>query len=196
MWLARRDAAGWSLADEDALAAWLGASTAHKVAFIRLEAAWNASRRLKALGAGNPSGPGPRAGVEALARLRPTRRRSSCTSGRTADRANESSGERRGRIPPKARALGTLQPRCRPCSSQPRSEAFGFSGPEGSVYRTAVGGFEDVPMRDGSKVTLNTDTGIRCAPYAFRAARGLRARGSLLRSGTRCDAPLHRARRE
>ena len=51
-WLARRDADGWSAADQAALTQWLNASTAHHVAYIRLEAAWWRARRLKALAAG------------------------------------------------------------------------------------------------------------------------------------------------
>ena len=50
-WLARRDGEGWSAVDETELTAWLGASTAHRVAYIRLEVAWQRVRRLKALAA-------------------------------------------------------------------------------------------------------------------------------------------------
>jgi transmembrane sensor len=50
-WLARRDGEGWSAIDQIALTAWLGASTAHRVAYIRLEAAWQRARRLKVLAA-------------------------------------------------------------------------------------------------------------------------------------------------
>ena len=50
-WLARRDGEGWSAADQVALAQWLDASTAHRVAYIRLEAAWRNARRLKTLAA-------------------------------------------------------------------------------------------------------------------------------------------------
>lgn len=55
-WLARRDGGAWSDADQRSLTQWLQASTAHRVAFIRLEAAWNQARRLKALGAGAQPG--------------------------------------------------------------------------------------------------------------------------------------------
>jgi transmembrane sensor len=55
-WLARRDGEeGWSAADQAALTAWLDVSTAHRVAYIRLEAAWQRARRLKALEAGAQS---------------------------------------------------------------------------------------------------------------------------------------------
>ena len=51
-WLARRDGDGWTVADARALARWLQADTAHRVAFLRLQAAWDESDRLQALGAG------------------------------------------------------------------------------------------------------------------------------------------------
>ncbi|MGN6154012.1 MAG: FecR/PupR family sigma factor regulator, partial [Lysobacteraceae bacterium] len=51
-WLAQRDGDGWTAADEARLSAWLSVATAHRVAFLRLEAAWEESGRLKALAAG------------------------------------------------------------------------------------------------------------------------------------------------
>src|SRR5687768_6857302 len=51
-WLARRESDRWSKEDQAQLDAWLGASTANMVEFLRLEAAWEAANRLQALGAG------------------------------------------------------------------------------------------------------------------------------------------------
>ena len=60
-WLARRDGGDWSQADAAALDAWLDADTLHRVAFLRLQAAWDESGRLQALGAGwKHPGPPPR----------------------------------------------------------------------------------------------------------------------------------------
>lgn len=53
IWLARRDAGGWSDRQQAALDAWLGESTAHRVAFLRLEAAWEEAARLKTFAAGS-----------------------------------------------------------------------------------------------------------------------------------------------
>ncbi|MBL8271935.1 FecR family protein [Steroidobacter sp.] len=50
-WLAKRDSGQWSAEDQAALSAWLAASTAHMVEFLRLEAAWDGANRLQALGA-------------------------------------------------------------------------------------------------------------------------------------------------
>jgi len=51
-WLARRDGCAWTDADQSALDVWLAQTTAHRIAFLRLQAAWNASARLRVLGAG------------------------------------------------------------------------------------------------------------------------------------------------
>ena len=60
-WLAQRDGGTWSDADDAELRAWLDAEIAHRVAFLRLEAAWKQCERLQALGAGwTHSEPPPR----------------------------------------------------------------------------------------------------------------------------------------
>ncbi|NOT86943.1 MAG: DUF4880 domain-containing protein [Lysobacter sp.] len=60
-WLARRESDDWSDNDRAGLDAWLAESTAHRVAFLRLESAWIESARLKALAAGRTgAGPPPR----------------------------------------------------------------------------------------------------------------------------------------
>jgi transmembrane sensor len=51
-WLARRDGEGWCADAQLVLAQWLDASTANRVAYIRLDAAWQKARRLKALAVG------------------------------------------------------------------------------------------------------------------------------------------------
>jgi len=55
-WLVKRDSGDWSEEDQAQFTHWLEASTAHVVAFIRLEAAWKRAGRLKPLGAGLPRG--------------------------------------------------------------------------------------------------------------------------------------------
>src|SRR5687767_8090867 len=50
-WLARRDTGRWSEVDGAALDSWLKVSTAHRVAFLRLESVWEDTQRLNALGA-------------------------------------------------------------------------------------------------------------------------------------------------
>lgn len=62
-WLARRDAGGWGCTQQAALASWLDASTAHRVAFLRLEATWNEAARLQTLAAGAAHAPVPARGT-------------------------------------------------------------------------------------------------------------------------------------
>jgi transmembrane sensor len=52
-WLARRDAGRWRAGDDKAFEQWIAASTAHRVAYLRLEAAWRKSDRLRALNPGD-----------------------------------------------------------------------------------------------------------------------------------------------
>ena len=56
LWLARRDAGGWADRQQTALDAWLGENAAHRVAFLRLEAVWQESARLKTFAAGDMGG--------------------------------------------------------------------------------------------------------------------------------------------
>lgn len=53
-WLARRDGEAWGTADQAALQAWLAAHASHRVAYLRLQAAWTGAARLRTL-AGNGS---------------------------------------------------------------------------------------------------------------------------------------------
>jgi transmembrane sensor len=50
--LAKRDGGAWTQADQAQLESWMGQATAHRVAVLRLEAAWEEARRLKAVAAG------------------------------------------------------------------------------------------------------------------------------------------------
>jgi transmembrane sensor len=142
-WLAKRDSGDWSESDQAELTRWL-ASTAHRVAFIRLETAWQEARRLKALGAGAATGVVPPAGEW---RTSPFFARNESAS-RVAH-----SGGRRSVL----RALAA-------------SLVLAIVGattwilwPTGSTYRTPIGGLATVPLRDGSKITLNTDSYLRVA---------------------------------
>jgi len=61
-WIARRECDGWSKTDQAALAQWLGQSLDHRVAWLRLNAAWDQARHLKPVGRlafGNQFGIGP-----------------------------------------------------------------------------------------------------------------------------------------
>lgn len=145
-WLAKRDSGAWSENDEQALQTWLDESTAHEVAFIRLEAVWTQALRLKAMGAGIPRGaiPAPEElQSPASAALPPE---SSPTS-------------EPGSVKISRRALVTL------AASVVLACALGVAYllSRETAYRTSVGAIASVPMDDGSRVTLNTDSELRFA---------------------------------
>src|SRR5882757_8546645 len=62
-WLIRRESGTWSAADQACLEEWLNASALNRVAFLRLELAWEDAARLKALGAGVPGDRPPPPGL-------------------------------------------------------------------------------------------------------------------------------------
>lgn len=161
-WIARRDRGGLSPAEEADLAQWLQASTANRVAFIRLEAAWRQANRLKVLASGVNPGVVPAPGEW---RQSPYFNRLPAAA--DSDASAVSSDDREGR------------------RRSPRHLARWLSGalaasvllavliiPEGNLqqqessYRTETGSFASVPMVDGSKVALNTNSEIHVAVSA------------------------------
>lgn len=134
-WLTRRDSGDWSEADERELQSWLDESTANEVAFIRLEAAWSAADRLQAFGAGASIDDIPAPDEWHLPPAAPT--------------AESKHHPRRRFI---ALAASVLL------------AAIGIVawqlGTRGTTYSTIVGGLSSVPMKDGSVVTLNTNSQV------------------------------------
>jgi transmembrane sensor len=127
-WLARRDSGDWGDAEEAALRNWRESATAHHLTLLRLEVAWAKADRLRALGTG-PVEP-----------------------------ANEHDGEeeqpiprwwRRWYVPLAAAAALALV-------AVPGWQLFNPT--EEQSYATAVGGFQHVPLADGSRVDINTNS--------------------------------------
>lgn len=158
-WLARRDAGAWSHAEAAALEAWLAESTAHRIALLRLEAAWDECGRLKALGAGVPPGELPLRGrwSQAPFGLRSTPLRAAGGSAAPVQRAGARRASprptpRRGRVIVAA-ALAVFA-----------IAAFWgwrrFDYVEPIAYRTAIGRLQEVTLADGSAATLSSDSAI------------------------------------
>jgi transmembrane sensor len=171
-WLAQRDSGRWTAEDERALEEWLHASTAHEVAFIRLEASWNEALRLKALGAGAERGTLPSPDEWQLSPFfdsgaREDAEQEPAASARAAGSAAAMSNFQR--MP--GRSASPARPRSRyrlvalaACICIALAAALTwYVRTNAATYRTAVGGFASVPMNDGSKVILNTDSAIRLA---------------------------------
>lgn len=162
-WLARRDAGDWSERDRQQLDAWLDASVAHRVAFIRLDAAWRQSDRLKALGAGVPAGvvpargswtPSPFGNADEPAE-EPRHLYQAHTDANPPRRVpRRHRGQRRSLL----RHLATAA-----VLALVVSLALGwrhYTAVEQASYRTAIGDLQEVPLADGSIATLSSDSRI------------------------------------
>jgi transmembrane sensor len=152
-WHARRDSGKWTDEDQRRFDEWLNESPLHRVAYLRIEHVWERSERLKALGAGIPPGVIPPPNGWNLSPFFDERGSDPDSSYSGPASANEAAPRRHLRFAAAAAAivlaagLGTAY----------------HLWPSGTSYRTAVGGLASVPMPDGSKVTLNTDSEIRVA---------------------------------
>jgi transmembrane sensor len=143
-WLTRRDSEAWTEADESRLGEWLNASIAHRVAFVRLEAAWDHALRLQALAAGTQRKAVPPPGEW---RVSPFFERHPPVTG--ADKA--------ARKPHRPSWLAIA-------ASILLLIGLGiYVSPSlwGEGYATPVGGVSSIPLSDGSSITLNTASKIR-----------------------------------
>lgn len=151
-WLVRRDAGDWSDTERAELTQWLEASSAHMVAFVRLEAAWQRVDRLKSLGAGVARGVVPSPDEWQLSPA--------------FDEPSEAPRSPRARSFVKygfaACVCVALVAMLAVYLDQHRIEP---------TYLTPVGGLASVPVADGSRITLNTDSEVRVA--LTRAERGV-----------------------
>ncbi len=158
-WLARRDAGGWSERDQRQLDAWLDASMAHRVAFVRLDAAWRQSDRLKALGAGVPAGVVPARGSWA-----------SSPFGAADDHADEPHHPRPVHAHAPWRTTHRHRGKRHSLLHHLATAAMlallvslalvwrHYTAVEQASYRTAIGDLQEVPLADGSVATLSSDS--------------------------------------
>jgi transmembrane sensor len=180
-WLVKRQSGQWTAHDQAALDAWL-ASVPNRVAFIRLEGAWRRAERWKALGAGTRRGavPEPADWKQSpfFDRRMPQERRDSEAEelGEARDNhensalsaAHSDSQQLTRLISGSAASIhSSSKRRLVAVAATLLITALGavawFLWPAGSDYRTPVGGLASVPMSDGSKVTLNTNSEIHIA---------------------------------
>jgi transmembrane sensor len=143
-WLARRDGGDWSSEDDVHLAEWLSEATAHRVAFLRLESAWEGARRARALST-LPAGVVPP--VDEW--------RQSPYFQATGPATQSAAQPRRLRWWSIAAACFALA-----VGLGATGYIFNWFGAR-SVYSTPVGSIASVPLADGSMVTLNTASRIR-----------------------------------
>lgn len=148
--LQRRDAGHWAPADEAEFSAWMAASTAHRVAYLRTEAAWEAMGRLKALGAGLPhrQAPSP-AVIDAV------------TSATTAERPGRQTNARElphTRLPRGYKQISLAASLLAIAGLTVFVYQLWFRG---QYYSTPVGGLTSIPLEDGSRIVLNTRSKVR-----------------------------------
>lgn len=155
-WLARRDGDGWSTGDDAALEAWLAQDTAHRVAFLRLQAAWTHAGRLSALGAGRaedqsmpPRGAWawPHAGDRERARADGPDPESLVFAPRRPQRQSRAG----------AFALAAALGACALVGSWAWRD---FAIVDAAAHATALGDVQAVPLADGSQATLASDSRI------------------------------------
>lgn len=153
-WLARREA-GWSEAEQAEFRAWLDASVAHRVAWIRLETGWQRAARLKALGAGLPSGQVPPPGVWPEL---PTAEGERTLSARRADLRDVVFRERLQQRPlrfPRWLATAALL-----FAAIGLAGWWQFGGIERAGYATALGETQRFELADGSIILLSSDSRV------------------------------------
>jgi transmembrane sensor len=150
-WIARRDTPDW---DATAFEGWLAESVSHRVAYYRLNAAWQEAGRLRILRGADPATIGAR--VDSSVADSPVISAPDLANS-TEGVQGLAGGPAREPRPFERRAPWVLA----------ASVALGLCAALG-VYRleraptdrfsTVVGGLEAVPLADGSRVTLNTDS--------------------------------------
>jgi transmembrane sensor len=160
-WLARRDSDTWSETEQAELSAWLSSSTAHMVEFLRLEAAWEEANRLKAMGSGVPPGVIPdlqQWRSSPFFRHAPPPAPPTQSPDAREDTPVPSVKARARRLLPYSLAASLLL-------------ALGALGWHQGLfdqrrYSTPVGGIASLPMEDGSKITLSSNSQVRIAVTA------------------------------
>lgn len=153
-WIARRDSGDWSPADQAALDLWIAQSISHRVAFIRLDAAWQQSDRLRVLGAG-----------QQLAHERPW------ASRKTQVEPLDGAVELRNLLDIKRRPDQKPRRLLRFAAFAATLVVAGSLGlgirewtaVDHATYATAMGDIKTVPLADGSNATLSSDSKLDVA---------------------------------
>lgn len=167
-WLARRESGDWSANDGMRLEAWLAAATAHRVAFLRLEAAWVESGRLQALAAGRAaSGPPPR-GAWASGPWATTQDRIAAdTDDDLADPIEPLDAlvfsPRRAETPRRRWAGAALAATVLVAGALAAWGWNTYTAVETASYASAAGQLRELRLSDGSRATLSGDTRIDVA---------------------------------
>jgi transmembrane sensor len=150
-WLAQREGGNWTASDQAQLTEWLDASSHHRVAFLRLEAGWEKSSRLKVFAVRSAPGYVPPRGRWQLSAFFSHRTRGGTNHDSAAsDTTNrQHSLRRRTALAIAATVLLAIG-----------AGTYLTLHTPGERYTTPIGGVASIPLRDGSQVTLNTASRI------------------------------------
>ncbi|QNH15167.1 hypothetical protein HEP74_00285 [Xanthomonas sp. SS] len=166
-WLARCDRGDWTPQQQARLEAWLAAATAHRVAFLRLRAAWQESGRLQALGAGQRDGGiPPRGSWRGLAAGDGAASASASAAAAAASAAPTDLGRLRfaPRPPPRTRRRWPLALAATLLLGAVLGLAWRQSAaPPAVAYASATGSLRPLALADGSHATLSSDSRIDVA---------------------------------
>jgi len=153
-WIAKRDSAEWGAAETSAFEAWLAESVSHRVAYYRLNAVWQEAGRLRALSRGllpadtvTPTGDSPAVSPPDVANF-------SAEPQRLLGRSLRQS-QAFVRRAPWALAASVALGLCIAVA------VYKFERTPLNRFSTVIGGLEAVPLADGSRVTLNTDSELQ-----------------------------------
>lgn len=149
-WLVKRESGNWSQDDESGFNAWLTASTANRIAYLRVKATWDGAARLKRLQPNLNSETVPPRGSWATELTQSTP--STLVREETPAPPQLVAAKR-------ARVFGALAAACAVVAISVYALTTGVFA--GRHYATPVGGIETVALHDGSQVTLNTNSAIR-----------------------------------
>jgi transmembrane sensor len=141
-WLQRRESDGWNSVLEAELHAWLEESTANRVAFLRLEAAWDETGRLHVLAPGYPRRTVP---TPEQLQLTPLLKHHPAPTPGVMSR-------HWARAPAVIAASIVIAV---------ASVSAWLVWPAGDSYVTPIGGLASVPLKDGSSIALNTASKVR-----------------------------------
>jgi len=169
-WFAKREAEGWTPEHQSELDTWLGQSTAHRIAFLRVCEAWKRFGELDALTFDRTRGAIPDRGTWVWRSLPQDTERLSV--GESLD--EHKSPAREGRRTVTVAAPRAFSPRvwipAVAAMAVAVLAAVGLTSwyvcRQGTSYRTEVGQIRSVPLEDGSHVTLDTGSRIEVAVRA------------------------------
>lgn len=147
-WIARREREDWNAAAQAELDAWIEAASGNRVAWLRVDAAWQQTSRLKSLSTSARAGT-----VPARDEIRLPFFESHASENAHPPTAGGPPSTEIRRELPRALAASVLLTIA--------AAAAWYFLPGGSSYQTDIGALQAVPLSDGSRVTLNTNTEIR-----------------------------------